>query len=115
MSSSPSLLRRLFGALWAVIDGLFKLMVVVSALLLIGGIWVAVHGGSTPKLEDNVALVIYPTGELVDTTDQDTAQRFFDDLVGEAPAQTSLRSLTEALEKGAKDSHISVAVLKLDE
>ena len=115
MTAPPrSLLGRFFHVLWALIDGLFKLMSIVFVLLIVGGIWLAAHGGPPPKMEDNVALVIYPTGELVDSTDEDAARRFFEDFAGETPAQTQLRGLTDALEKGAKDPRISVAVLKLD-
>jgi len=114
MKSSPSLLGRLFGALWALIDAVFKIVFVLLVLLIAGGIWLAFQGGAAPHMDDKVALVIYPTGQLVDSADQDAAQRFFEDLSGEAPAQTPLRSLTDALEKGAKDPRIELAVLKLD-
>lgn len=114
MSSSRSLLGRLFGALWAVIDGLFKLIVIALVLLIVGGIWLAMQGGAVPRLEQNTALVIYPTGQLVESTAEDPAQRFFENLAGEAPAQTPLRHLTEALENGAEDPRIALAVLKLD-
>lgn len=114
MSSSQSLLGRLFGGLWSLIVGLYRLIVVLFTLLIIAGIWFAIKGSPSQKMEDNVALVIYPTGQLVDTTDQDPAQRFFEELTGESPAQSSLRELTQALEKGATDPRITLAVLKLD-
>jgi protease-4 len=114
MSSSPSLLGRLFRALWALIDAAYKLVVILLVLVLVGGVWVALQGGPSPRMEENVALVIYPTGQLVDTTDEDATQRFFQELAGEAPAQTSLRDMTDALEKGAGDERVSLAVLKLD-
>ncbi|HUR42008.1 MAG TPA: signal peptide peptidase SppA [Verrucomicrobiae bacterium] len=114
MSSNRSLLGRLFGGLFALVGFVYKLIVIGFVLLIVGGIWLALQGGPAPTLEDNVALVIYPTGELVETTDQDATQRFIEDFVGDAPAQTSLRSLTEALERGATDARISLAVLKLD-
>ncbi len=114
MSSSQSLIGRLFGALWAIINGLFRLVVILLLVLIVAGIWLAFTGGPPRKIEENVALVIYPTGQLVDSIDADSAQRFFEDLAGELPAQTLLRDLTEALEKGAKDPRIPLAVLKLD-
>lgn len=114
MSSSTSLLGRLLRGLWALINGLYKLAVVLLILLVVAGIWLAALGGPPAKMEDNVALVIYPTGQLVDTTDQDPVQRFFEEFAGEMPTQTSLRHLTEALEKGAEDPRIALAVLRLD-
>ena len=114
MSSSPSLIGRLFRGLFGLIDAVFKLIFIVVFLLVVGGVWLALQGGAPPKVEDKVALVIYPTGQLVDTADEDATQRFFQDLAGEAPAQTPLRHLTDALEKGAEDPRIELAVLKLD-
>ncbi|MBI3171528.1 MAG: S49 family peptidase, partial [Hydrocarboniphaga effusa] len=114
MSSSQSLIGRLFDALWTIINGLFRLVVILLLVLIVAGIWLAFSGGPAHKMEENVALVIYPTGQLVDSIDADSAQRFFEDLAGELPAQTLLRDLTEALEKGAEDPRIPLAVLKLD-
>ena len=115
MPNSKSLLGRLFGWIWALINGLYRLIVVVLVLLLIGGIWLAVQGGPRPKMESNVALVVYPSGQLVEARDEDPAQRFFEELAGEPPSQTPLRDLTEALEKGAQDPRVALAVLKLDQ
>lgn len=114
MSSSRSLIGRFFGALWALIDGVFKLIVILSVLLLVGAIALAFHGGSGTKMEDNLALVVYPTGHLVESTDEDPAQRFIEGFSGEPPSQTPLRNLTDALSYGAKDPRITLAVLKLD-
>lgn len=114
MNSSRSLLGRLFGAIWGLIDVLFKLVVIAVVLLIVGGIWLAMQGGTPPQVEQNVALVIYPTGQIVETSDEDPAQRFFEQLAGEVPTQTPLRDLTDALEKGAQDPRVSLAVLKLD-
>jgi protease-4 len=114
MSSSRSLIGRLFGALWALINGLFRLLVILLVLLIVGGVWLAFQGGPSRKMEENAALVIYPTGQLVDSIDVDPAQRFFEELTGELPAQTLLRDLTDALEQGARDPRVALAVLKLD-
>ena len=115
MSHPKSLFRRVFGWIWALIDGLFRLLVVTVVLLLVVGIWVAVQGGPAQKMESNVALVVYPSGQLVDSRDEDPTQRFFEEIAGEPPAQTPLRDLTEALEKGAQDPRVTLVVLKLDQ
>src|SRR5438105_1834929 len=107
MSSAKSWPRRLFGAIWAVVIGLYRLIIVAFVLLVVLALWFGIHGGAPKKIENNVALVIYPTGELVDSLDQDPAQRFLQQLAGDPPTQTLLRDLTDALEKGAQDSRIS--------
>lgn len=115
MSQSKSLLGRLFGLIWAVVTGIYRLIVVVLVLLMIGGIWLLLQGGPTPRMEDNVALVIYPSGHLVESRDDDPTQRFFEELAGDPPSQTPVRDLTDALEKGAEDPRVALAVLKLDQ
>ncbi|MGH8480924.1 MAG: signal peptide peptidase SppA, partial [Nevskiaceae bacterium] len=82
MSQAKSLLGRLFGLIWALITGVYRLIVIVLVLLLLGGIWLAIQGGPKPRMEDNVALVIYPSGDLVETRDEDSTQRFLEELSG---------------------------------
>jgi protease IV len=115
MSQSKSLLGRLFGLLWAVVVGVYRLIVIALVLLMVGGLWLLLQGGPAPRMEDNVALVIYPSGQLVESRADDPAQRFFEELAGEPPSQTPVRDLTDALEKGAEDSRVALAVLKLDQ
>ncbi len=105
---------RFFSGVWALIDGVYKLLVILSVLLLVGVVVLAFHGGAPSKIEDNVALVVYPTGTLTESTDQDPTERFIEGFIGEPPAQTPLRNLTDALNYGAKDPRITLAVLKLD-
>jgi len=115
MSQPKSLLGRLFGWIWALINGLFRLIVVTVVLLMVIGLWVGLGGGPTAKMESNVALVIYPSGQLVEARDEDPTQRFFEELAGDPPSQTPVRDLTEALQKGAQDPRVALAVLKLDQ
>jgi protease-4 len=115
MSQEKSLLGRVFGWIWALVNGLYRLIVIGVFLLVAVGIWIAVQGGATPRMESNVALVLYPSGQLVEARDEDPTQRFFEELAGDPPSQTPVRDLTEALEKGATDERITMAVLKLDQ
>src|SRR5689334_6364468 len=100
MSEEKSLLGRAFGFIWNLITGLYRLIVIVLVLLILGGAWLLIKGGPTPRMEDNVALVVYPSGQLVEARDDDPTTRFFEELSGDPPAQTPVRDLTEALEKG---------------
>lgn len=107
-----SLLRRLFDFLWGAVvlvyRGLIVLSVVVFAILL----WTTLRGGPKPTVENNVALVIWPAGAVVEQLDPERA--FFERLMREPPSQTPLRDLIEALELAADDQRITTAVLKLD-
>ncbi|MGQ0586822.1 MAG: signal peptide peptidase SppA [Gammaproteobacteria bacterium] len=113
MSEPKSLLGRVFGWIGGLIALVYRLIVIGLFLVVAVGIWLAVRGGPVPSVESNIALVIYPSGQLVDAREQDPTQRFFEQLSGEPPSQTPVRDLTDALEKGADDPRISVAVLKL--
>jgi protease-4 len=115
MSQTKSPLGRLFGLIWALITGIYRLIVVLILVVLLGGLWLLVQGGPQPRMEDNVALVLFPSGELVESRDEDPAQRFFEQLSGEPPSQTSVRDLTDALDQGAKDPRVALAVLRLDQ
>jgi len=115
MSQEKSLLGRVFGWIWAFVNGLYRLIVIGLFLLVAVGIWLAVQGGPPPRMESNVALVLYPSGQLVEARDEDPTQRFFEELAGDPPSQTPVRDLTEALEKGAADERVTMAVLKLDQ
>jgi protease-4 len=115
MSEPKSFFARAFGFIWALVTGLYKLVVIAFVLLLIGGIVLALQGGPTPKMEDNVALVIFPSGELVEARDEDPTQRFLEELSGDPPSQTPVRDLIEALDQGAKDPRVTLAVLRLDQ
>ncbi|HUS24143.1 MAG TPA: signal peptide peptidase SppA [Candidatus Binatia bacterium] len=114
MSSGRSWFRRLAGAVWACVIGLYRLMVVLLVLMFVGGLVLALRGAAPKKLEDNVALVVYPSGDLVETLDEDPAQRLVQRIAGDPPRQTLLRDVTDALDKAAKDPRIPLAVLKLD-
>ncbi|MBI2382868.1 MAG: signal peptide peptidase SppA [Gammaproteobacteria bacterium] len=114
-STKKSFLGRLFGGLWSIVVGLYRAIVILSLVLLLAVAWMALRGGPPIKVERNVALVIYPTGELVETVDRDAGQLFLEELSGEQPSQTRVRDLVEALDEGARDPRIALAVVKLDQ
>lgn len=107
-----SLLRRLFDFIWGAVVFLYRAMIVLSVVLFAFLFWTALKGGPTPTVENNVALVIWPAGEVVDQLDSERA--FVERLMREPPSQTRLRDLVEALETAADDKRITTAVLKLD-
>lgn len=114
MSQNKSLLRRTFDFVWGVIVTIYRVVVIAGVLLALTLAWFALRGGTPTVVENNVALVLAPTGMLVEQIDQDPGQLLFENISGEMPSQSSLRDLIEALETAATDDRISVAVLKLD-
>lgn len=115
MSEKRSLLGRIFGFLWGTVVAIYRLMVVLVIVAVVFAVWVGFRGGTPPVVEDNVALVLWPTGALVESSDRDPGTAFIEDLAGEMPSQTLLRDLIEALDAASGDPRIGVVVLKLDD
>lgn len=117
MSDQPqkkSFLVRLLGGIWTLIVTIYRGLVILGFFIFLFFLWTAVQGGPARKVDDNVALVLWPSGALVDQLDSDPSQRLFEQLSGELPSQTLLRDLVDALEAAAEDDRIPLAVLKLD-
>ena len=114
MSANRSIFGRLLHLAWTLVTGIYKLMTVSLFVLVLVMLWFAFSGGTPVKVKSNVALVIAPTGQLVEQLDHQSGRAFIEDIAGNTPSQTLLRDLTDALDAGAKDPRIKLAVLKLD-
>lgn len=113
-TARKSFLSRFFNGLWNVIVWGYRLIVIAMLCLSLTLLWLSFGGKRAASIESNVALVIAPTGELVEQIDQDPAQQFAEQFNGDLPSQTSLRDLIEALDIAKDDARIPLAVLKLD-
>lgn len=107
-----SLIRRLFDFLWGAALGFYRLLMILSVVIFIGVLWTAFRGGPAPTIENNVALVIWPAGQVVEQADPEL--RIIERVLREEPSQTVLRDLVEAIDAAAKDPRIARIVLKLD-
>ena len=108
------LIVRFFNGLWNVIVWGYRLIIIAVLAASLSLFWFGWSGKRATTVEDNVALVIAPTGELVEQIDQDPAQLFAEEFSGEPPSQTLLRDLVEALDTARGDARIPFAVVKLD-
>ncbi len=93
---------------------LFRTVVVLGVVLSLALTWFIVRGDRPVSIDDNIALVLAPSGSLVEQLDADPGQQFLEDISGEMPSQSSLRELIEALNAAQNDDRIAFAVLKLD-
>lgn len=109
-----SLLGRLFGFIWGLVVTAYRLVFILVFVIFGVLLWLAFQGGKPIQVEDNIALIVAPTGFLVEQTDQEPSQQLLEDLSGDPPSQSRLRDVIEALERGAEDRRISFAVVKLD-
>ena len=108
------LIARFFNGLWNVIVWGYRLIIIAMLMVSLSFFWFSFSGTRVTTVEDNVALVIAPSGELVEQIDQDPAQLFAEEFSGEPPSQTLLRDLIEALDTARTDARIPFAVVKLD-
>ena len=114
MSENKSFIRRVFGFIWGTVVFVFRTLVVLSLIASLTLLWLTFKGGRPMTVEDNVALILAPTGVLVEQVDEDPSQQFLQDISGEQPAQSRLGDLIEALQTARDDPRINFAVLKFD-
>jgi protease IV len=107
-----SALGRLFGWIWSGLDALRKVLHLILLLLLFGSIW-AMFSHSIPLVPDGAALVVAPQGPIVEQLTGDPIERALADSLRQAPAQTLLRDLVQAIEGARDDRRITALYLDL--
>jgi protease IV len=109
-------LRRVFEALWAVLDGTRRIVLNLLFLALFVGLLVAVFsGGKSLVIKDKTALVLDIKGRVVDQRSGSSRDRLMKQVQGEDDSQTQLRDVLAALDEAAKDSRIERVVLHMDD
>lgn len=108
------MIKKLFGLIWWLAKLVYRVIAVLMLLASIALIWLVVKGGTPITVDDNVALIVAPSGEVVDQGVSDPAQRLFENFSGEPPQRSTLRDMLDALDEAREDDRIRFAVLKLD-
>ena len=114
MSQTLSPFRRFFNVLWSIVVGIYKVLILLSLVVFLFSLWLIWSGPPTPRVEDNVALVVAPTGVLVDQLEIDPAMALIDQLNGTPPPQTAVQDVVDAFDAAVDDERVQFAVLKLD-
>ncbi|HZR37669.1 MAG TPA: signal peptide peptidase SppA [Nevskia sp.] len=114
MSETKNPVLRFFGWIGRILVGLYRLVFALWIVVILGLLWLVFQGGPPVHVENNVALALIPTGNVVDQTNS-TGQNLLRQLGQTKPSQTLLRDLTAALTAAATDARIPFAVLRLDE
>lgn len=104
---------RFFGALWRGLDGLRRVLHLILLLVIFGFIVGALRS-TIPLLPAEAALVIAPTGEIVEQLSGDPFERALAEAQGAGSSETLLRDLTEAIRTAANDKRIRALVLDLN-
>ncbi len=112
--SKPNLLVRILRGFWRIL-GIIRQVVQLLLLLVFLAVLFAVFSGGPQlvKIPDSVALVVSPSGLLVDQLQGDDVSRALQDLQGLAPRETLVRDLREALAYAAEDQRVAAVVLDL--
>lgn len=112
MAQSPSPVIRFLVGIWKTIDVIRRIIITLFVLAILAVVYFVFVGGPGPTVPQKAALVWAPQGKLVEQT-SNGPDVLAHQLMGQAPQETSVEELKAALERGAKDSRIKMAVLRL--
>ncbi len=114
MPSQPGVIRRFFRGLWDALNFtrrlVFNLIFLVVLLAFFGAFF-----ASRPLLAPRTALVLDPSGAIVEQYSTDPTQRALSNVAGNESPEVQLRDLLRAIDAAAKDSRIERIVLIPDE
>jgi protease-4 len=106
--------RRFFRGLWRGLDALRRFLHLLLLLAVVGVVIGALHSG-TPRLPDKAALVIRPSGELVEQLSGEPIERALSEAQGSNDPQTLLWDLTTAIRAAAGDARIGALFIDTDD
>ena len=102
-----------FRGVWRGMDVLRRLMHLLLLLLIFGFLIAALRGG-VPKIPARGALLIQPSGEIVEQRSGDPLTIAFNEARGSGSGETLLWDLTDALRAAAEDRRVAAVALQLD-
>ncbi|MGN6520185.1 MAG: signal peptide peptidase SppA [Dokdonella sp.] len=114
MPSQPGVIRRFFRGLWDALNFTRRLvfnLIFLALLLAFFGAFFA----SRPLLAPRTALVLDPSGAIVEQYSTDPTQRALSSIAGNESPEVQLRDLLRAIDAAAKDARIERIVLIPDE
>ena len=110
--SSSNFLVRLISSIWRGVDGVRKVLHLLLLLILFL-VFFGTFSGTPPLMPQKAALFIQPVGPLVDQLDGDPYDRALAELLGDAPPQTLVQDVVDALSFAKTDDRISAVHLEL--
>lgn len=110
--SRQNVILRVLAGIWRGLDGLRKVLHLVVLLFLFILVFGALSG-TAPVLPQQAVLEIAPAGFLVEEYQGDPFDRAIEELVGDAPPQTVVQDVVDALEYARNDDRIAGVHLDL--
>jgi protease-4 len=105
--------RRFFGLVWAILDGVRKVLHLLLMLVIFGFLLAALHN-SIPSVPKSAALVIAPEGDLVEQLAIDPLRRAVGEASGTTASETLLKDVIDAIQAAKSDPRIKLIVLDVD-
>jgi len=113
-SNQPGVIRRFFQSVWNALNFtrrlVFNLIFLLILLAFLGGFL-----AKRPTISPRTALVLDPSGAIVEQFSTDPTQRALASIAGNESPEVQLRDLLRAIDSAAKDSRIERIVLIPDE
>ena len=107
-------LAAFFGKLWRGLDVLRRVLHLLLLLALLAVLIVALRS-SIPRLPDRGALVIRPSGDIVEQLSGEPLQRAISEAQDQSAPQTLLWDLTHAIRSAAKDPRVQALLIETDD
>jgi protease-4 len=108
-------LGRFFHGLWRGLDVLRRLLHLLLLLALFGLLVGLLREEATPRLPAKAALVVRPSGEIVEQLSGAPVERAVSEAQGTGTPQTLLWDLTTAIRAAASDARIGALVIDTDD
>ncbi len=117
MANNHSYIRRALGAIWKFLSVSRNIVSNLIFLIIIIVIVSSIFAQDHRKIPQNAALVINPTGVIVEQeTHVDPMEEFLSNVLDEDPkAETLLKDIIDAIKLAANDARIKLIVLDLSE
>ncbi len=107
-------LGRFIYGIWRSLDVLRRCLHLLLLLALFG-IVIGALRQSTPRIPEKAALVVRPSGDIVEQLSGEPIERALNEAQGEGVPQTLLWDLTTAIRTAAADARITVLVIDTDD
>ena len=109
----PNLFLRLGRGLWRGVNGFRKILHLILLLFVFAVVVRALSSGA-PELPRSAALVIAPSGVLVEQLAGEPFDRAIDEMLGNGSPETLVKDVVDALELAAEDDRITAVYLRTD-
>ncbi|MBT8048291.1 MAG: signal peptide peptidase SppA [Xanthomonadales bacterium] len=113
MATATNPFKQFFRGIWGAVDTTRRFTINLLFLVIVVVLLAAVFSSDEPEIADTTALVVAPQGILVEQLTAKTFEQLLDEASGEAPPETLLKDVVDAIEAATDDDRIQVLVLNL--